>query len=88
MKIELADIRQAMNNAKLQFTLRQWARSNATFIHKIASAFDLQGDLAKKLQRANYDLNRDDSYWASNFQMDNSLKKKKKLSRKRTHNVT
>ena len=60
-----------MRDREFKFTLRQWARTYATYIHTIAERFSIQGDLAKIIGRADNSLSLEESYWCSNFQMDN-----------------
>ena len=71
IKTDLSLIRQIMNELKLKFTLRQFARTYCNEIYKIASFFDIEGDLAKKIGRNYQNLSRDEKIWLANFQMDN-----------------
>lgn len=70
-KIDLAMIRAVEKKSGTKFTLRQFARTYATFIHKISYKFALAGDLAKKISRKYPNLSAKDCIWLSNFQMDN-----------------
>lgn len=70
-KIELSTVRKVMKDNNMNFTLRQWARSNASAIHKVCSYYSIEGDLAKKLSRDRSDITKDEKIWLSNFQMDN-----------------
>lgn len=56
-----------------KFTLRQWARTNATLVYKISYSFSTVGDLDKKILRAHpeHKENLEFRCWLSNFQMDN-----------------
>jgi hypothetical protein len=70
-KVTLRDIRDVIRDKNFRFTLRQWARTYATQIHKIASRYSIIGDLAKIISRKHKTISQDDLYWLSNFQMDN-----------------
>lgn len=60
-----------MKKKGLNFTLRQWARTNADFIFQVSSLFSLEGDLAKKIARNSPSITQEERIWLSNFQMDN-----------------
>jgi hypothetical protein len=73
---ELAQIRRIMSDNKLRFTLRQYARYNATRIASICNHWSIEGDLAKKISRNSkspiaQNLTISEKIWLSNFQMDN-----------------
>jgi hypothetical protein len=70
-KVTLALIKEVIEKNKWKFTLRQFARSNATFIYKISMKYSIAGDLYKKISRKHQNISQDESYWLSNFQMDN-----------------
>ena len=70
-RLTLALIRETMAKIKYKHTLRQWARSYATQIANVCELFDIPGDLYKKIARKHPDVNSTQSYWLSNFQMDN-----------------
>ena len=57
----------------MKFTLRQWARTYASQIHRVYSRelFSVDGDLAKILIRKDDSISREDFVWCSNFQIDN-----------------
>jgi hypothetical protein len=69
--VTLADIRTAMRTLNVRYTMRQWARTFADQIHFIAETYSIPGDLAKKITRNHTELDVQDTYWLSNFQMDN-----------------
>lgn len=69
-KIDLNQVRKVMKD-KHKFTLRQWARTNATTIYEICSYFGIPGDLSKRIVRNKPQISQDELYWLSNFQMDN-----------------
>jgi hypothetical protein len=54
-----------------KISLRQWARTNASIIHTISENYGITGDLFKKISRKIDNISISDSYWLSNFQMDN-----------------
>jgi hypothetical protein len=54
-----------------KISLRQWARTNASIIHTISESYGIPGDLFKKISRKVDNVSISDSYWLSNFQMDN-----------------
>lgn len=70
-KITLNDIRNIMKSHDMKFTLRQWARTYASQIHRVCELFSVDGDLAKILIRKDDSISREDLVWCSNFQMDN-----------------
>lgn len=70
-KIDLNTIRKIMREKSHNFTLRQWARTNATEIYEVNQHFGIEGDLAKKIARNKPEVTQDERYWLSNFQMDN-----------------
>lgn len=70
-KITLNDIRSIIKNQNMKFTLRQWARTYASPIHRVCELYSIEGDLAKILTRKDDSLNPSDLIWCSNFQMDN-----------------
>jgi hypothetical protein len=70
-KLTLKDLRDVIKEKGFKFTLRQFARTYATPIHKVSSRYGIIGDLAKILSRKDKSLSQDDLYWLSNFQMDN-----------------
>lgn len=70
-KLDLTQIRTIMKETGLKFTLRQWARTNASNIFKISAKYSIEGDLAKKLSREDESISTEEKYWMSNFQMDN-----------------
>jgi hypothetical protein len=70
-KVTLADLRNVIRSRNWNFTIRQFARANATFIHTISEHYSIPGDLAKKIMRNRENITINDSYWLSNFQMDN-----------------
>lgn len=71
-RLDLNMIRNIMRETGCTFTLRQWARTNATNIYEVAKIFDIEGDLAKKIARNSPEVTQDEKYWISNFQMDNT----------------
>lgn len=71
VRIDLAAIRQVMNDLKLRCTLRQFPRTHCDKIYQIASHFSIEGDLAKKICRRYQTLSSEDKIWLANFQMDN-----------------
>lgn len=70
--LELGLVRKVITDINWKYTLRQFARSKATFIQKTCSYFDIPGDLSQKLGRLDPSLGSEDKIWLSNFQMDNS----------------
>lgn len=70
-RVTLNDLRSVIKNNNWNFTLRQFARANANNIFAICSHYSISGDLAKKIMRNHENLNLNDSFWLSNFQMDN-----------------
>lgn len=44
---------------------------NASIIHTISESYGIPGDLFKKISRKVDNVSISDSYWLSNFQMDN-----------------
>jgi hypothetical protein len=70
-KITLNDIRNIIKNQNMKFTLRQWARTYGSPIHRACEIYSIDGDLAKILTRKDDSLNPSDLIWCSNFQMDN-----------------
>ena len=70
-KTDLNTIRKIMREKGHNFTLRQWARTNATEIYEVCSYFSIEGDLSKKIARNRPSVTQDEKYWLSNFQMDN-----------------
>lgn len=70
-RLDLKKIRDTIERARIKFTLRQWARTNASAIHRVASLFNVPGDLYKKILRKYPEISNEDSFWLSNFQMDN-----------------
>jgi virulence-associated protein VapD len=68
---DLATLRKVMREKSIKYTLRQWARTNATDIYIISSKFSFPGDLTKKILRNHPEISGEDIYWLSNFQMDN-----------------
>jgi len=71
IKITLNDIRNIIKTNNMKFTLRQWARTYASPIHRVCDIYSIEGDLAKILSRKDDSLNPSDLIWCSNFQMDN-----------------
>lgn len=70
-KFTLTELRNVIRSNNWNFTLRQFARANASFIHTISEHYSISGDLAKKIMRNRENITITDSYWLSNFQMDN-----------------
>lgn len=56
-KVTLALIKDVIEKNKWKFTLRQFARSNATFIYKISMKYSIAGDL-KNFKKASKHLTR------------------------------
>jgi hypothetical protein len=67
---QIREVLASLGNSKT--TLRQWARTNANAVQKVAAIYDIPGDLSKILQRKyNNNISGPDLIWCSNFQMDN-----------------
>lgn len=71
-RVDLNMIREVMKKSGCKFTLRQWARTHAFDIYKVAAYFGIEGDLAKKIARNSPEVTQDEKFWLSNFQMDNN----------------
>lgn len=63
IRLELGTVREIINSQKKKFTLRQFARTHATSIHKVADYFQIPGDLAKKIMRIEPNLRPDRLIW-------------------------
>lgn len=71
VRLDLSTIRAVMKEKNYKFTFRQWARTNADFIQRIAEVYSIEGDLAKKIGRDYPEFSAQERVWLSNFQMDN-----------------
>lgn len=71
VKVDLSMLRAVEKKMGVKWTPRQYARTYATPIYKMARRFQVPGDLHKKILRKYPHLNFDDQCWLSNFQMDN-----------------
>ena len=69
--LSLSDLRKVIQKINWKYTLRQLARTKATFIKTVASHHEIPGDLAQKMKRNHPNLSLEESFWMSNFQMDN-----------------
>lgn len=71
IKMDLNLVRNVINELKIGFTLRQWARTYASEIYEVSQYFDIEGDLSKKIARNSPSVTAEERFWLSNFQMDN-----------------
>ncbi len=70
-RLDLATIRNVLKEKNYKFTFRQWARTNADFIQRVADNYGIEGDLSKKIGRERSEFSTQEKIWLSNFQMDN-----------------
>ena len=73
--IELQRIRKILKNLGLNKSMRKLARTLQNDIHAISTRLELPGNLFRKIKRMNPNLtiSKEESYWLSDFQANNSL---------------